>query len=64
MQIGYLGAGGFGYVSLQGHIGTKVYYALKAFSQGHLVMNGRQDIVMQEKEIFMLLLYDGPAFHR
>ena len=32
----------FGYVSLEQHKETKAYYALKALSKGHLVMNGMQ----------------------
>jgi serine/threonine protein kinase len=53
--LGYLGAGGFGYVSLERHTETKSYYALKALSKGHLVMNGMQESAMQEKNILIML---------
>jgi cGMP-dependent protein kinase len=57
-ELGLLGCGGFGAVTLVQHRVTKATYALKALSKGHVVKCGMQSSVRNEKEI--QLMCDSP----
>jgi serine/threonine protein kinase len=57
-HLGYLGAGGFGYVSLEQHKAKGDYYALKALSKGHLIENGMAQSAVAEKEILLMMEND------
>lgn len=64
-QLGLLGCGGFGAVSLVEHQLTKDTYALKALSKGYVVKCGMQKAIMSEKSIqymcqsdFIIRLYE------
>jgi hypothetical protein len=50
-QLGLLGCGGFGMVTLVEHEKSKKTYALKALSKGYIVKTGMQASVMNEKTI-------------
>merc|ERR1712232_190742 len=53
--VGILGSGAFGVVELKQHKKTKEYYAMKVLSKGHIVMNGNQAQVVQEKDVMIVL---------
>lgn len=54
-DLGMLGCGGFGAVSLVEHQQTKAVYALKALSKGYVVKSGMQKSVLTEKTIQHML---------
>jgi cGMP-dependent protein kinase len=53
-SMGYLGAGGFGFVSLEHHPQTNQYFALKALSKGHLVANDMKQSACTEKDLLLM----------
>jgi len=53
-QIGLLGCGGFGSVTLVEHVTAQEYYALKALSKGFVCSLGMQSSIMSEKEVQLL----------
>ena len=53
-RIGYIGAGGFGFVSLEKHAKTGKLYALKGVAKGHLVATNMTKGAVQEKDILMM----------
>jgi cGMP-dependent protein kinase len=52
--IGLLGCGGFGAVELVEHIETRETFALKKLSKGHIVAQGMQQSVINEKSIMFM----------
>ena len=53
-QLGLLGCGGFGAVTLEKHKKTGEIYALKALSKGYIVKMKMQKGVLREKEILLM----------
>jgi len=64
-ELGLLGCGGFGAVTMVEHATSKETYALKALSKGYVIKSGMQSSVMSEKNVqlmcdspFVVMLYE------
>jgi len=54
-RVGVLGAGSFGFVTLEEDVASGKQYALKAMSKGYCVQEGMQSATLREKQIHMML---------